>query len=323
MQRKTQQTLMKTMAWIGVGMAAVTIFLRAWLMPSLRDAETGLFSSGKPVVALMLLALVVLAAMGLSMPKTRWEIAKPDGVRVGAVTIFSGVVLVLCGLWDSWLWFVRRQMPAPEAASVTTLTVAALLLQVLFGIVGGVALVRLGLLTVSEGGTRRGIAGWSMLAPVLWMWFRLARYEMSYVSTVRFSESFFNFVMFILELLFLFKLARYTAGVGRVGAGRLEFYAAATAMFALSSPLTRVAMYLLGDSEAYLANELAGVADVAIGILAAAVAFGLSARSAEEEAPEGKAPEGKAPEATQSAEESSETTSPVPEDDSFDFIIGE
>lgn len=280
MQKKTQRSLLAGMAWLGLGGAAVTVFLRVWLMPTLRDVETGLFASGWQVVALMLLLLAVLAVMGFSRRHCRMEIGAPAGPRVGIVTLACGATVALCGLWDAFVWFSRDQLPAPQMAAVTTIGLVAVALQTVFCVAAGAALVRLGLLLVAEGKTRRGMTGWSMLAPVLWMWFRLARYEMSYVSTVRLNESFFVFGMFILEMLFLFRLARYTSGVGKVSAGGLQFFAAATALFALSAPLTRLVMYLLGDSEAYLSNELAGVADVAVGVLAAAVAFGLASTPA-------------------------------------------
>ncbi len=312
MRKNTRRTVLGGMAWLGVGMAAATLLLRVWLMPTLRDMETGLFATGWQVVALMLVTLVALAVMGFTQRQYRLEIGGPAGQRVGVVTLVSGAVLIACALWDVAQWLSRRQVPAPQAAATTYLGVAAMLLQVLFCLLGGVALVRLGLLLVAEGSTRRGMTGWSMLAPVLWMWFRLARYEMSYVSTVRLSESFFVFGMFILELLFLFRLARYTSGVGRVSAGSLQFHAAATALFALSAPLTRLVMYLLGDSEAYLSSELAGVADVAVGLIAAAVAFGLTSAAA----PQGEA--GAEPSSDDDLADSGEGAG-----ESFEFIIDE
>ena len=149
------------------------------------------------------------------------------------------------------------------------------LLEVLFGLLSGVAFVRMGLTLLSEGATRRGMAQWGALAPVLWMWFRLASYEASFASTVRVSNGFFYFVMFILELLFLFRLARYVSGVGEVSANSLLFHAMSTALFALSAPIVRLSMYLLQDSEAYQAAQQAGVTDFAVGVLALTVGISL------------------------------------------------
>ena len=96
--------------------------------------------------------------------------------------------------------------------------------------------------------------------------------------------------MFILEMLFLFKLARYVTGVGKVQAGMLLFYSMGTALFALSAPIVRVCMYLLQDSEAYLASRQAGAADFAVGLLALMVGISLvhsAAHPVQVEEPEG------------------------------------
>ena len=79
-------------------------------------------------------------------------------------------------------------------------------LCVLFSLIGAVSLVRFGLQVASEDGTRIGMSTWPLLAPVLWVWFRLVWYEMSYVSAVRLNESYFDYMMLIFEILFFFKL---------------------------------------------------------------------------------------------------------------------
>ncbi len=275
MQGEKQRAVLRGMAWLGAAAAALTVILRAWLMPTLRDTDTGLFASGWLPVILLLVVLAALAGLGFTQRSYRSEIVSPAAMPVAVTSLISGALLVLSGLWDAWLWLGMGEAPAPHTATVTGLSLGVLVLQLVFLLLAGVALVRLGLALIAEGATRRGLAGWSMLAPVLWMWFRLARYEMSYASTVRLSQSFFDFGMFILELLFLFKLARYVAGAGKVSAGVLQGYAAATAAFALSAPLTRLCMYLLGDGEAYLASQLAGLPDLAVGMLALVVAFAL------------------------------------------------
>ena len=145
----------------------------------------------------------------------------------------------------------------------------------MFCLLGGVALVRLGLNLASEGATRRGMSQWGMLAPVLWVWFTLANYEMSYSSMVRLSDGFFTLSMYIMEMLFLLFFARYIAGVGKVGYGTLLFFSSGATLFVLSAPLVRLAMYLLQDGEAFAAAGAAGVLDLAIGMLALAVSVTL------------------------------------------------
>ncbi|MBQ9859677.1 MAG: hypothetical protein IJO76_03250 [Clostridia bacterium] len=273
--QRTNRSILKGMAWLSVGLTTAAVLLRGWLLPSLRDGETGLFASGGVAVMLLLLGLVALAVLAFLGKEPRVEITGKGGLWLAISLLIGGGLLLVSDLWECWVWLAMGELPPPQAADDTVLGIVALILQLLCGFLGSLALVRLGLVLLSEGATRRGMAAWSGLAPVLWMWFRLARYEMSYISAVRLSQSFFDVMMFVLELLFLFKLARYTAGAGKVNAGSLQFLACSTAVFSLSGPLVRLAMYFVGDAEAFLASRLAGLPDVAVGLVALAIAFAL------------------------------------------------
>ncbi len=266
---------MVVMVILGVLSTVATVMLRVWLLPARRDFETGLYSSHYGVILLMLGTLAALALMGLLMRSDRHEIVGRSAKSLSIISLLCGAVMGVYGILDGLTYFGVIGDGVRQMVGLATVMSVLQVLQALFGVLGGVALVRLGLTLAAEGATRRGMAQWSMLAPVLWMWVRLASYEMSYASMVRLEDSFFGFVMFILEMLFLFKLARYTAGIGRVSAGMLLFYSMGTALFALSAPATRLGMYLLGDSEAYAAYHLAGPVDFAIGVLALAVAIAL------------------------------------------------
>ena len=69
-------------------------------------------------------------------------------------------------------------------------------------------------------------------------------------SMVRLSDGFFTLGTYIFELLFLFYFARYMAGVGKVGAGMLLLFSCGATLFAISTPVTKMLMYLLQDVEA-------------------------------------------------------------------------
>ena len=133
----------------------------------------------------------------------------------------------------------------------------------------------MGLSWVGDGYSRRGSYRVWALAPVAWIWFRLARYEMSYASAVSVSQSFYDFMMMIFTLLFFFSLARYVAGVGEKFPRMLTVYAFCTGLFGISAPLTRFAMYMMGETAAYNASQLATALDLVIGIFAFAVGVGL------------------------------------------------
>ena len=113
------------------------------------------------------------------------------------------------------------------------------------------------------------------------MWFRLVRYELSYASAVRVSQSFYDFVMLIFTLLFLFSFARYISGTGErkppEKSGRmLLVYALCAAVMSLSGPVTAFAMAVSGQTAAFNACRMAGLTDFGMGILALSTALTLA-----------------------------------------------
>lgn len=178
----------------------------------------------------------------------------------------AGAVLVVSTLFDLYIWVTTKQTPAPNAYVIGKFDAVLLVLTLAFGLLGGAFLVRIGFHWAAQGRMRRGVFALWALAPSLWVWMRLARYEMSYASATDVTESFYDFVMLIFTLLFLFSFARYVSGVnsGRSPRAVLGF-ALCTALFSLSGTLTRLAMYLMQDSMAYTSSELAGFSDFMIG----------------------------------------------------------
>lgn len=261
-------------AAIGTGGAAVLLALRVALMPLLRDDDTGRFVTNLPAMLFAAAALLALAVLALRAPRERVDVPASRALPTALAGMLAGGVLGAVALYDAFRYLFGKILPPPGQVQINTLTQLVLFGLLVFGILGAAALVRWGLQVASEGGTRRGMSAFGALAPVMWLWFRLAWYEMSYASTVGWSEKFYDFLMVIFELLFLFKLARFVSGIGRVTTGEMLFYSMAAALFALSGPLSRVCLYFTGGAEAYLASELAGLADLGIGVLA--LAFGWS-----------------------------------------------
>ncbi len=270
-------------AAVGTGGAVLLLTARVALMPLLRDADTGRFATNVPAMVFIAVVLAAMAVFSFGTARDRVDVPASRALPTGLAAVVAGGLLGVSALVDGFRYAFGKILPPPGQVQMTTLTQLVLFGFLVFGVLGAVALVRWGLQTVAEGGTRRGMSAFGALAPVMWVWFRLAWYEMSYASTVGWSEKFYDFLMVIFELLFLFKLARFVSGVGKTTTGGMLFWAMAAAMFALSGPLTRVLLYFTGGAEAYLASELAGVADFGIGVLA--LAFGWSLWRGYREAP--------------------------------------
>lgn len=260
----------------GIGALAV-ILLRAILTPTLRDPETGRFLPGWGIIALMLIITAALVLLARRVEPRRVDIHGKAVAPLSVICLLTGAVLGLNGLWGVFNGLLYGFGATTRMATLLSV------LTVAFSLLAGVSLISWGLQISSEAGTRIGMISWSGLAPVLWMWVRLTGYEMSYASAVHLSDGFYDFAMFIAELLFLFKLARFASGIGNTRPGSLMAYASATALFALSAPAVRLCLYLMGDTEAYLASGVASLPDFMIGALALCFAWGLRVSAATED----------------------------------------
>ncbi len=261
-------------ATAGTVSVGVLLILRVVMMPLLRDTDTGHFDANLPALLFLAVMLVAMAVAAYHTPRERVDIPLSCALPTALSGILAGVALGVLALVETFRWLFSGILPPPGQIQLSTLTQLVLYAMLVFGILGAVMLVLWGLRVASEGGTRRGMSAFGALAPVMWTWCRLAWYEMSYASTVGWSEKAYDFLMVIFEMLFLFKLARFVSGIGKASTGELLFYALAAAMFALSGPLVRVCLYFTAGAEAYLASQLAGIADLGIGVLA--LTFGWS-----------------------------------------------
>lgn len=251
---KFANLLARIMMAIGGLGALMTVALRVWLTPGVISSTTGVLDSPWTVMSFMLLCLAGLAVLSFFTRGIRREVSGGPCVALAATMLVSAVALAIGEVDDlvnAW-------------SNGETL----LIIQGVLGVFSAAALVLLGWRLLAEGSTRRGMSQWSLLFPVLWMWLRIVNYEMSYASLARLEDSFFGFAMLVFELMFLFKLARYTAGVGQIRTGSMFFYSAATALFTLSGSIVKMAMYLMNDGMSVQAYDLAGVADFAVGMLA-------------------------------------------------------
>lgn len=262
----------RLMAGIGGFGAVALVLLRVWVLPARQDVDTGLFAPNFLIIALSGALLAALGALVFIMSGgPRREITGKPSLLLSVALLIVGAAMVLFGGWDLF-----TGLNVSYADEVSMLVRALPWLQRVFCIAGGVALVMLGLRVASEGGIRRGMAQWSLLLPVLWMWLVLANYEISPNSMVRLTDGgFFTLAAYIMEMLFLFRFAGYVAGVGRNGVGSVLFFSAGATLFALSTPLVRLLMHLQQDTEAASAAGMTGLLDLAVGVLALTVSVTL------------------------------------------------
>jgi len=280
MKNERLNALARLMTWLGAVGALLAVVLRVWVIPSQRDIDTGLFATNVPVIGLMLAALAALGALVFLMRgHPRREIVGRPALTLSMVTLIVGGGLILHGIAEAaarmgWVTFYSVTT-AYWDEKLALVQVVMPWVQTVLSLLGGAALVSFGMHLASEGGTRRGITKAGLLLPVLWMWFVLANYMMSFVSMVRITDGFFTLAAYIMELLFLYRFACYMVGFGRSDVGTLLFFSNGAALFALSSPLVRLLMHLLGDVEATAAAGNTGMPDFLVGVLALTVSITL------------------------------------------------
>lgn len=266
----------KAALWITLVMTAVTTVLRVTLIPYTQNMDTGAFHISYVVVAAMLLTLVAAAVL---LANSKQELPALPTVKgawltpMAALLMLAGLCVLAVSVIDMYHWAAFGITPPPTKMIIGTVDRLTLFLSLVFGVLTGVYFIRLGWLWLQANREVRGVMHFWALCPTAWVWMRLARYEVSYASAVEIYESFYDFAMLLLMMLFLFAFARRTAKVGEERPRRLLFYALGTALMALSGPIARMIFYLIGEGDAYRAGQLAGLPDFAVGVLAAASAL--------------------------------------------------
>ncbi len=253
-------------------MTVVFMFLR-WFSDALAEVTIGSLKMSNLILGLCLVTVAAIVALCFSKKATVH--AFTDGSRgtvSGWLCTFCGAILAMSALLDLVCWIVYKQVPPPNAYILNNIDLFALIATLLFGGIGGVFLVMQGFKWMShtEDDKNQPLLNWLSLAPVLWMWFRLARYEISYASTIDISESFFDFAILIFASLFFLQLARAVSGIGPAPKNGLLMCALCTGFIALSGAPVTIAELAHGEP---IGSLLGAVVDMIIGIFAFGIAL--------------------------------------------------
>ncbi len=222
---------------------------------------------------ILLISLVAIAAIvALSIAKQQ-PIIKPSDTVFSSISgwlcTFCGAIIAMSSLLDIFCWVVYKQVPPPAEYIYNRIDLVASVASLLFGVLGGVYLVMQGFAWMSQSTKHQSTRNWLALTPVLWMWFRLARYEISYSSTIDIRESFFDFAVLVFASLFFLQLARMVSGIGAEPKNSLLIFALCTAMVSLSHAPTALNDASSGMPIGYL---LIALADLVIGFFALSLA---------------------------------------------------
>lgn len=264
----------KVAVWLAAGMTVLVTVLRLLWRVELEAVPSATDTTWQLRYVIMALLVVMIPALLLLGLTPKGEYRPVRGRALMPVSIFgmlAGSVMLLLSLYDLGMWLIKGATPAPNAHVISPLDGVTLALMLIFGVFGGYYLIRLSLAWLSKGRSRQDMSGLAALTPVVWIWMRLARYEMSYASAVKVTQSFYDFMMLICILLFFFSLARYVSGVGGKNARMLGGLSLCTAVFCISGFAVRSIVTLMNQVTHYTAGVMVTATDLAVGMFAAAV----------------------------------------------------
>lgn len=257
--------------------ALVITILRIALTPRMQDAHTGEFKLSFVIIAVTACAaaaVVLLSYIGKKPVLPLWE-GRPLWV-LSCVLLLFGLVQLVTTLYDLFLYLRTGDTGVqPAVQSALYLDRLALIGVFLFGALSGVYALCLGWQTLSRGSFEPGRLRYLPLCLPLWLWMRLARYVVSYASAVSVEETFYDYAMLIVSLLFAMSLARYVSGQSNFRSPALLWQALLTVICGLSGTVTRFVMYLSGETEAYQASSMATFSDFCLAVVAACAALAL------------------------------------------------
>lgn len=191
-------------------MIPVTVLLRLLTVARYSDTSLNWFSYGVALFLTLAAAVLLLSGVGKKQPAPC-----PEGhmaMLISVLVIISGAALTLHSLADLFGWLADGTIPAPVNFNISPADRLLLIFLLFFGITGGMYLLYVGYRWLRDKSCRPVKPGLPALLPVLWAWFRLARYTVSYVSAAGLGETIYDYGWLIFSLLFLLKLSQFTAG---------------------------------------------------------------------------------------------------------------
>ncbi len=261
---------------IAAVMTLIVTVVRILLTPQMLDLRTGDFQLSAVIIGLM--AATAVAVIVLSYLDKTPALPSMEGAPLQATAwmmMALGAVLAVTVLYDAYVWWQLGLTPPPNTQVTGTADKLTLWGTLIFGLLGGVYGVLQGWGWISD---RRFIPGRFRFLPLalpLWLWMRLARYVVSYASAVSVTETFYDYAMLIVSLLFAMSLARYLSGLTTYRSPALLWQALLTVLCGVSGPVTRFIMYLMGETDAYQASALASFPDLMMALFAGCVAVAL------------------------------------------------
>lgn len=259
-----------------LGLFGVVLFcvLRVLLLGADTDAQTGAFQASYGLIALLVVFLIGTAVLLFRFREPCAPFSPQQAAAPALAAALAGAVILVCSLFELFVFVGEGIAPAPMQEVTNTVDGACLWGAFLSGTVGGGALLVHGVRMLG-GRKATPVLQAALILPVFWLCFRLARYLLSYLSAMSMAQTFYDYAMMTLQLIFMYHFVCYMGGVGKTAERWLMLSTLGAAVCSLSNVVTRLFAFLDNNSSAFAASQLAGFADAAVGLLALVMAVSL------------------------------------------------
>ena len=259
-----------------LGLFGVLLFsvLRVLLLSADTDAETGAYHASYGLIALLVVFLGGVGALVFTLREPRTPFSPQQTAAPALVAMLAGAVVLMSSLFELFVFVGEGIAPAPMQTVSNAVDGVCLWGALLSGVGGGAALTVQGL-RMMNGRKPSMLLQAALILPVFWLCFRLARYLLSYLGAMNMAQTFYDYAMMIMQVLFLYYFVSYVGGARQCAERWLLFSTVGASVCSLSNVATRLFAFLDNNSSAFAASQLAGFADAAVGALALVTAISL------------------------------------------------
>lgn len=251
--------------WATLSLIPITVLLRVVSVVRYSAAVTDWFSLATAGLVVLFTVLLLLSASG-----KKQVFSLPEGKQVPTAALLlavGGGFLLLYNVADLLIFTAQNAM-FPVPYSIQSANRFLQILQLLCGILGGIFLLYTGTVWWRTKRCVTPIGNGLALLPVLWSWFRLARYVISYESAAGISDTIYDYGHLIFSLLFFMLLAHLLSGTRPVRQSHWIMMALPAAWFSLSGCISTVVLSLLPAQREVMAGNLASWVDLPFALLA-------------------------------------------------------
>lgn len=272
--------------WMALVMTGVLTFIQINAARTIDTAGTNrqwaVYASA--AVLLVFCGLITLAtALGRRGALLFWG---ESSMLLGFTGVVAGATLFMTVGQQAWTFVQTGKAPAPYYTVFSSADRLFLYGTLLFGVLGGIALLLLGFLWMFGKPVGSTLGQLFALFPIFWAACRLARYVMSYSSTIRNAFSSAQAAMLILSLFFFYVFGQHLNGRLKLTGVELPVCAFAFGMIAVSA---FVAQWVV---QTYYPDLIAGVVvvpdvtDLLCGVFALAVGTVACSKKAADKTPD-------------------------------------